>query len=682
MMNDHQLPATPRDILIVDDMPDNLRLLSTMLAAHGYQVRKAINGQLALQAAQMSPPDLILLDINMPKMNGYQVCENLKKIENTKDIPVIFISALDDVMEKVKAFQVGGVDYITKPFQVEEVLARVQNQLSLRLLQSKLQQQARELHDRNSRLQAEIAERQRAQESVRFLLETTRAIGEAVDFHSALEVVLHQVGETIGWDVGEAWIPDAEGTVLQSARGWYASNTSMESFRTQSKQMTFPMNIGLPGRVWASKQPEWLEDISRGYPHFIRSEIALSLGFKAGFGVPILVGDEVLAVLVFFKNSVCSKDARFIDVFNAVGTQLGSLIQRKQAEESLRIAEERYHSIVENAMEGIFQSSPSGRYLSANPALAKLYGYDSPTELMSCIQDISQQLYVNPQRRLEFVMAMDAENAVSGFESMVCRKDGSRIWVSENVRAVRDTKGELMYYEGTVSDITERKSAQEALKFEQEQSEKLLLNILPKPIAERLKAQQTTIADSFADVSVLFADIVGFTELSARMSPTELVKRLNVIFSHFDQLAEKYGVEKIKTIGDAYMVVGGLPTPRDDHAEAIAQMALGMQAKIAKLSAETGEKLAIRVGINSGPVVAGVIGVSKFTYDLWGDTVNVAARMEVTGFAGSIQVTDVTYELLKDKYLLEKRGLIPVKGKGDMMTYWLLEKISPLTVDS
>jgi PAS domain S-box-containing protein len=674
MMNDHPLPAEPKDILIVDDMPDNLRLLSTMLTCYGYHVRKAINGQLALQGAEISPPDLILLDINMPKMNGYQVCEKLKLSEKTKDIPVIFISALDDVMEKVKAFEVGGVDYITKPFQIEEVLARVQNQLSLRLLQSQLQLQARELHDRNSRLQEEIAERQRAEESIRFLLETTRAIGEAVDFNSALEVILHQVGETIRWDVGEAWIPDAEGTVLQSAPGWYASNARMDSFRSQSEQLTFARNIGLPGRVWASKQPEWVEDISQGYPHFLQSQIALELGFKAGFGVPILVGDEVLAVLVFFKLSPCRKNARFIDIFNAVATQLGSLIQRKQAEELLRIAQEKYHSIVENAIAGIFQSTPSGGYISANPALAKLYGYDSPEELMSDIKNISQQLYVDQERRLEFVAAMEANNAVSGFESMVCRKDGRLIWVSENVRAVRDAKGELLYYEGTVSDITERKLAQEALKFQQEQSEKLLLNILPKPIAERLKAQQSTIADSFADVSVLFADIVGFTELSARMSPTELVKRLNVIFSHFDQLAEKYGVEKIKTIGDAYMVVGGLPMPRDDHAEAIAQMALGMQAKIAKLCADTGEKLAIRVGINSGPVVAGVIGVSKFTYDLWGDTVNVAARMEATGFAGRIQVTDVTYELLKDKYLLERRGVIQVKGKGNMMTYWLLEK--------
>ncbi|TAF35991.1 MAG: response regulator [Oscillatoriales cyanobacterium] len=671
MMNDHPLPVTTKDIMIVDDMPDNLRLLSTMLTSHGYQVRKAINGQLALQGAQMSPPSLILLDINMPKMNGYEVCQKLKKNDNTKDIPIIFISALDDVLEKVKAFQVGGADYITKPFQIEEVLARVESQLSLRSLQSKLQQQARELQERNALLEQEITERKRAEEEIRFLLETTRAIGESVDFNSALEVILHQVGETIGWDLGEAWIPDSEGTLLKSSRGWYGRDSSMAIFRQQSENLTFARNIGLPGRVWVSGKPEWVEDVSVGYPEFMRTKIALEIGFKAGFGVPILVGDEVLAVLVFFKLVSGPKDSRFIDIFNIVGTQLGSLIQRKKAGESLKIAEERYHSIVENAMEGIFQSTPSGQFISANPALAKLYGYESPTELMSSIQNISEQLYIDAERRREFVVAMDEHNALSGFESRVKRKDGAWIWVSENVRAVRNSQGKLIYYEGTVSDITERKLVQEALKFQQDQTEKLLLNILPKPIAERLKVEQSTIADSFEEVSVLFADIVGFTELSARMSPTELVKRLNVIFSQFDQLAEEYGVEKIKTIGDAYMVVGGLPTPRDDHAEAIAEMALEMQAKIAKLSAQTGEDLAIRVGINSGPVVAGVIGVSKFTYDLWGDTVNVAARMEVTGVAGSIQVTDVTYELLKDKYLFKNRGLTPIKGKGDMVTYWL-----------
>lgn len=206
---------------------------------------------------------------------------------------------------------------------------------------------------------------------------------------------------------------------------------------------------------------------------------------------------------------------------------------------------------------------------------------------------------------------------------------------------------------------------------EQEKSERLLLNILPKPIAERLKRGESTIADSFADVTVMFADLVGFTKLSAHLSPAELVELLNEIFSAFDSLAEQYRLEKIKTIGDAYMVVGGLPTPRPDHAEAIAEMALDIQAKIVQIPTKGGQPLSIRIGINTGPVEAGVIGTKKFTYDLWGDTVNTANRMESHGIPGAIQVTVATYERLQDKYLFAERGMIPIKGKGDMMTYLL-----------
>lgn len=206
---------------------------------------------------------------------------------------------------------------------------------------------------------------------------------------------------------------------------------------------------------------------------------------------------------------------------------------------------------------------------------------------------------------------------------------------------------------------------------EQEKSERLLLNILPGPIAQRLKQGESTIADSFADVTVMFADLVGFTKLSAHLSPAELVELLNEIFSAFDQLAEHYGLEKIKTIGDAYMVVGGLPTPRPDHAEAIAEMALDILARIAQLPPKGDQPLSIRVGINTGPVEAGVIGTKKFTYDLWGDTVNTANRMESHGIPGSIQVTVATYERLRDKYTFQERGVIPVKGKGDMVTYLL-----------
>ncbi|XZN92510.1 MAG: adenylate/guanylate cyclase domain-containing protein [Microcoleus sp.] len=207
---------------------------------------------------------------------------------------------------------------------------------------------------------------------------------------------------------------------------------------------------------------------------------------------------------------------------------------------------------------------------------------------------------------------------------------------------------------------------------EQGKSERLLLNILPQAIAERLKQGEITIADSFPDVTVMFADLVGFTKLSTHLSPAELVELLNQIFSKFDELADRYGLEKIKTIGDAYMVVGGLPTPSDNHAEAIASMAIDIQAAISKMRTKGDRPLSIRIGINTGPVEAGVIGTKKFTYDLWGDTVNIASRMESQGVPGGIQVTVATYERLRDKYIFEARGVLPVKGKGDMMTYLLL----------
>jgi class 3 adenylate cyclase len=227
------------------------------------------------------------------------------------------------------------------------------------------------------------------------------------------------------------------------------------------------------------------------------------------------------------------------------------------------------------------------------------------------------------------------------------------------------------------SEFNSRKSLEKAyiqVKEEQERSESLLLNILPHSIAQRLKLQPTTIADSFTDAGVLFADIVGFTELSGRFNPAELVDLLNQIFSKFDHLAELHGLEKIKTIGDAYMVVSGLPFPQDDYAEAIANMALDMQKTLREFNLKTEQNFHIRIGIATGPVVAGVIGIKKFIYDLWGDTVNIASRMESHGIADQIQVTETTYLVLKQNYRFEKRGIIEVKGKGQMTTYLLKGK--------
>ncbi|MBW4520486.1 MAG: response regulator [Scytolyngbya sp. HA4215-MV1] len=209
------------------------------------------------------------------------------------------------------------------------------------------------------------------------------------------------------------------------------------------------------------------------------------------------------------------------------------------------------------------------------------------------------------------------------------------------------------------------------LQAEKEKSEQLLLSILPKPVAEQLKQNKSTIADSFAEATVLFADIVDFTQFASNRSPIELVSLLNQIFSAFDQLAEQHGLEKIKTIGDAYMAVGGIPTVRSDHAEAIAEMALDMQKEIIQFNANTGESFSIRIGVSTGPVVAGVIGTKKFIYDLWGDTVNIASRMESQGIPSCIQVSETTFNCLDGKYHFEERGFIQVKGKGEMRTYLL-----------
>ncbi|MGD2183062.1 adenylate/guanylate cyclase domain-containing protein [Lusitaniella coriacea] len=347
---------------------------------------------------------------------------------------------------------------------------------------------------------------------------------------------------------------------------------------------------------------------------------------------------------------------------------------RKRVESALQQAEEKYRSIFENATEGIFQSIPGGGYISANPALARIYGYESPDALLAALDNIGAQVYVDANRRQEFRREIEKSGKVSHFESQVYRADGSTIWISENAHGVRDGQGNLLYYEGIVQDITLRKETEEALRIEQEKSERLLLNILPEPIANQLKHSQSAIAEHFDEVSILFADIVGFTPLSARLKPIELVTLLNQVFSSFDELAERYGLEKIKTIGDAYMVAAGLPIPRVDHADAIANMALAMQHVVSNFDMKLGDNLQIRIGINTGVVIAGVIGTKKFIYDLWGDAVNVASRMESSGKPGCIQITESTYKQLTGKYILEKRGEIEIKGKGAMTTYWLQGK--------
>ena len=213
-----------------------------------------------------------------------------------------------------------------------------------------------------------------------------------------------------------------------------------------------------------------------------------------------------------------------------------------------------------------------------------------------------------------------------------------------------------------------------ALQEEQEKSDRLLLNVLPEPIADRLKNSEEVIADAYPEATVMFADLVDFTTTSGKIEPEAMVQALDDLFTSFDEFADRHGLEKIKTIGDAYMAAAGIPVPRPDHAEAVAKMALEIRDEVEGRVDPQGSPLAIRIGIDTGPVVAGVIGRSKFIYDLWGDTVNMASRMESQGVPGQIQVTQRTRQRLGSSYRFEPRGQIDVKGKGEMVTYFLVGK--------
>jgi len=221
--------------------------------------------------------------------------------------------------------------------------------------------------------------------------------------------------------------------------------------------------------------------------------------------------------------------------------------------------------------------------------------------------------------------------------------------------------------------VNQKNTALDLLRIERDKSERLLLNVLPREVANRLKNEGRTIAEQFDAVSILFADMVGFTSLSARMAPQEMVDLLNEVFSSFDGLVKRYDLEKIRTIGDNYMVASGVPHPRPDHAQALAGLALDMRAYLEQAQ-NAGKPVQFRIGINSGPVIGGVIGQDKFHYDIWGDAVNVASRMESLGAAGKIQITRPTYDLLSRDFVCEPHGSIQVKGKGEMDTWFLMGK--------
>ncbi len=429
--------------------------------------------------------------------------------------------------------------------------------------------------------------------------------------------------------------------------------------------------------IWNQNAPD---------PYFVDDSYWLAHDSKSAICIPLCEAGELLGAIYLEDHnqnliqSGCLQVLRLLCQQVAISLvrsrEFSDINQQKEVEEALQRSNSLLKSQREASVDGVLAVDEQGRIVSYNHRFCELW--QIPESVLQSVEYGGLLSLLQHHLQLPEGLVEALENAYDA-DQMYTQQE---IYLADQ-RVIDCYSGQVHSSEGKFygmvwyfRDVTERIRIQQELQVEKDRSESLLLNMLPEAIAKKLKHSRASMADGFEEVSVLFADIVGFTELSNSLSPTEVVELLNQIFSMFDDLCDRHKLEKIKTIGDAYMVVSGLPQPRVNHAEAISCMALDMQAAVAQIKAIEGTQISMRIGINSGPVVAGVIGTKKFIYDLWGDTVNVASRMESLGIAEAIQVTEATYVRIRDKFNLEQRGLISVKGKGEMLTYWLCSKKS------
>jgi PAS domain S-box-containing protein len=415
-------------ILIVEDSSKILKLLTDILVNHGYQVGHAASGQAALKSVAGETPDLILLDVQLPDMEGHEVCRRLKSNKNSRMIPVIFIGLLDEAFVKIKGFDAGDIDYITRPLRPAEVLARVKTHLNLRRLQDQLDAQ-------NIELQQEMNVRKQTETALR---ESERRMSDIIDF-----------------------IPDAtfaidlEGKVI----AWNRAMEEMTGVKAEDMLGKGDYEYALP--FYGTRRPKLIDLIFR--PNEEIEKQYLSVKRRSG---ALLA--EAMVTLSDEKLKVWGKASPLYDEEdNIVGAieYIRDITEHTLTEEALRQAEAEYRGIFENAQEGIFRSTLEGRFIIANQALASMLCYISPRELMNAITDIPHQLYVRPDEHEVLKQMIKDYGPTKGFETQHYRKDGAKIWVSINMQAVRDTDGQMLYYEGIVEDITVRRKAEEDRKW-------------------------------------------------------------------------------------------------------------------------------------------------------------------------------------------------------------------------
>ncbi len=352
------------------------------------------------------------------------------------------------------------------------------------------------------------------------------------------------------------------------------------------------------------------------------------------------------------------------------------ITERRRVEKRLRDSEQQVRLLLNSTGEGIYGVDLQGNCTFANPACVRLLGFESNEELLGRnMHELAHHTRPNgepyPMVECKIYQAFRVGEGVHVDNEVIWRADGTS-FPAEYWSYPMDRDGESIGSVLTFVDITQRRQIETKLRQEHARAERLLLNVLPPAIAEQLKAHPgKTIAEQFDEVTALFADVVGFTGLSERLSPHEAVELLNEVFTAFDRFADRYGVEKIRTIGDGYMVAAGAPVRRDDHCDAIARMALDMRDWMTERRQSDSLPIQVRIGINSGSAVGAIVGTSKFHYDLWGDAINVAARMESLGEPGQIHVAEGAWKKLRGGYRLESRGEVDVKGKGTMPTWYL-----------
>lgn len=353
---------------------------------------------------------------------------------------------------------------------------------------------------------------------------------------------------------------------------------------------------------------------------------------------------------------------------------------RKRAEKKLRESETQVRLLLNSTGEGIYGVDRRGNCTFANPACLRILGFEPDENLIGrnmheLVHHTRPDGTPYPMEECQIFLAFKEGKGIHEDTEVMFREDGSR-FPAEYWSYPMEQDGNVVGSVLTFVDITERKLMERELRTEHQRAERLLRNVLPAEIAQQLKAYpNATIAQKFDEVTALFADLVGFTPLSARLSPEDAVALLNEVFTAFDDFAAENDLEKIKTMGDGYMVVAGAPTPRDDHCGAIANLAFEMRDWVNDRVADDGIRLRVRIGLESGPAVGAVVGTTKFSYDMWGNTINVASRMESSGEPGRIQIGPGAYERLHTKYRLEPRGAIDIKGKGKMETWFLESRI-------